>query len=293
MLDPLGEYLDPWARDRRLSSTGMRVALVAALAGSSPFLPVASASARDVPLKFDSADGTVLEATLAIPDTPGKHPAALLIGGFGPHDRDGSRQSGMYRLWSDGLVARGIMTLRYDKRGTGSSGGRGLSWLDPLRLRDDIAAATRTLGARKELLAGHLSLNGHSQGGDLALSVAPRLASVSRVVTLAAPGRPLGDYAPNSLALVRSIVGDAAAESLATANPVQDAARVRQPVLLIQGLADRVVDPSDADRLLRARRRVGRPTAILRVPGVGHVLVSKRSGRPPVDTLERVVRFIK
>ena len=261
------------------------LALTVVVWGSGPAL------GRDFGVEMTSRDGTQLTGTLSVPDGPGRHPAALLIGGFGPHNRDGRFQSSMYRLWSDGLVARGIVTLRYDKRGTGSSGGKPFAWLDPLRLQEDIVAAAQTLAARPEVRGGRLTLVGHSQGGDLALAVAPRLRFVTRIVTLAAPGRPLGDYSRSGLDLVRTIVGPTAAAALARADPLADAARVRQPVLLVQGLADRVVDPSDAERLLSARRRAGRPTRILRAPLLGHTMVDD-AGLVPRGLLNRVADFI-
>jgi hypothetical protein len=53
--------------------------------------------------------------------------AALLIAGSGPTDRDGNSalnlRSNVYKLLAEGLAAKGISTLRYDKRGVGASQG--------------------------------------------------------------------------------------------------------------------------------------------------------------------------
>ena len=54
----------------------------------------------------------------------GPHPAAVLVGGFEPANRDGAfgeRGDGAYRTWARELAARGLAVLRYDKRGTGES----------------------------------------------------------------------------------------------------------------------------------------------------------------------------
>ena len=54
---------------------------------------------------------------------PGSAPVAvvLIIPGSGPTDRDGNRPAGMkastYRLLAEGLAARGVASLRIDKRG--------------------------------------------------------------------------------------------------------------------------------------------------------------------------------
>jgi fermentation-respiration switch protein FrsA (DUF1100 family) len=136
-------------------------------------------------------------------------------------------------------------------------------------------------------------LVGHSHGGDLSLAAAAELAEVSRVVTLASPGRPLKTYSFGGLGLVRSVVGKDSANLLTQHDPRTDAARVRQRVLLVQGSADRVIDPGDVDRLLYARRAAGLPTKVLRVRGLGHIMVDRRTDLPPNGALARVARFVR
>ena len=135
-----------------------------------------------------------LSATLTVPPGPGPHPGAVLVGGFGPSNRDGvfgDRAGGTYREIALGLARRGVAVLRYDKRGIGESDGPALSWLDARPLAADAGGGGAGLVAMPGIDSAHVALIGHSQGGDLALEAARR-APVARVVTLSAPGGPLG-----------------------------------------------------------------------------------------------------
>jgi uncharacterized protein len=67
-----------------------------------------------------------LAATLLVPDGRGPMPVVVFIAGSGPTDRDGNspllpgKNNGTAML-ADGLAAKGIASLRYDKRGIGES----------------------------------------------------------------------------------------------------------------------------------------------------------------------------
>ncbi len=69
-------------------------------------------------------DQTTVDATLASPDRPGKHPGVVLVAGSGPTDRNwespllaGTNGSG--RLFAETLASAGYVTIRYDKRASG------------------------------------------------------------------------------------------------------------------------------------------------------------------------------
>ncbi len=72
----------------------------------------------------DAAAGVTLAGTLTEPPGAGPFPAALLIVGSGPHDRN-ETILGHKPFWvlADYLTRRGIAVLRYDKRGIGASTG--------------------------------------------------------------------------------------------------------------------------------------------------------------------------
>ena len=129
-----------------------------------------------------------LAGTLTLPSGVGPFPAAILIAGSGPHDRDenvaGHRP---FLVLADHLTRKGIAVLRYDKRGIGKSTGS----YDQATTEDfasDAEAAGNYLKSRKEINAQKIGLIGHSEGGLIAPMIASRSSDLAWVVLLAAPG---------------------------------------------------------------------------------------------------------
>ena len=271
--------------------------VIAALLSALLLLGGGGGAVADRPVAFAGGGGEVtLAGTIAVPPGPGPHPAAVLVGGFGPANRDGAfgeRGDGAYRAWARELAARGLAVLRYDKRGTGESGGAALSWLDARPLAADAAAAARALARLPGVDPARLTLIGHSQGGDLALAAAA-VAPVARIVTIGAPGRPLGllSRASGSAGrFLRRLLGPEVAAATLRRDPLRDAARARQPALLVHGTEDHTVPVEDMAALARARARAGRATQTLRVPGAGHFV--SVNGRVPEGAFDAIARFAR
>ncbi len=189
------------------------------------------------------------------------------------------------------LARRGLVVLRYDKRGIGRSQGPTLSWLDARPLAADAVAATRRLVSLPGVDTARVTLVGHSQGGDLALRAA-RTAPATRVVTLAAPGRRLGllpRAAGTPERLLSRLIGPDVAAATLERDPRPDAAAARQPVLLVHGARDRTVPIADMALLKTARDAARRRTATLRIPGVGHSL--QVEGRLSARIVDAVAGF--
>lgn len=92
-----------------------------------------------------------LAGTLVLPAGAGPFPAAILVSGSGPTDRDGNSRDGAggvalrndaLKLLAEGLAARGIATLRFDKRGVGASAGAVTSEAD-VRVGDFVEDVRR------------------------------------------------------------------------------------------------------------------------------------------------------
>jgi pimeloyl-ACP methyl ester carboxylesterase len=144
---------------------------------------------REEEVTFSNPKAQVsLAGTLTLPSGQGPFPAAILIAGSGPHDRDenvaGHRP---FLVLADHLTRKGIAVLRYDKRGIGKSTGN----YDQATTQDfasDATAALDTLKSRKEINGRKIGLIGHSEGGLIAPLIASRPSDVAWVVLLAAPG---------------------------------------------------------------------------------------------------------
>jgi alpha-beta hydrolase superfamily lysophospholipase len=121
-------------------------------------------------------------------------PTILLIAGSGPTDRDGRSRNvaaPYLKNLAEGLAARGIASLRYDKRGVARSAAAGPSEQD-LRFDhyvDDAARWVAWLRGRDDL--GSIAIAGHSEGA-LIGTRASLQAAVSTLVLLAPPGRTFG-----------------------------------------------------------------------------------------------------
>lgn len=132
--------------------------------------------------------GVRLAGTLTLPQGAGPFPAALLISGSGPQDRDetifGHKP---FRVLADYLTRRGIAVLRLDDRGVGASTGN-FAAATSQDFAGDAAAALAYLRGRKEVRADRVGLIGHSEGGIIAPMVAVQHPGVAFLVLIAAPG---------------------------------------------------------------------------------------------------------
>ena len=138
----------------------------------------------------NAVDGTKLAGTLTIPDTPGRHPAVLLITGSGSQDRDetifGHK---LFLVLADHFTRKGIAVLRVDDRGVGGSGGKTMSSTSE-DFAGDVCAGVEFLKSRPEIDPERIGLLGHSEGGIIAPMVAARRSDVACLVSLAGSALP-------------------------------------------------------------------------------------------------------
>jgi pimeloyl-ACP methyl ester carboxylesterase len=143
---------------------------------------------RETQSVFQSA-GLTLAGTFAAPDGSGPFPAALLLAGSGPLDRDGSIKRMPLNLSRDlavTLAEAGWASLRYDKRGVGASEGDYLS----TGFSDEVADAE---AARDWLMAqegvSSVVVIGHSAGALQAAELAGRQPTIAGAILLAATAK--------------------------------------------------------------------------------------------------------
>lgn len=283
---------------RSSTATRLVAAILATLAA--PCAPAVAA-----PLEAPGPQGP-LAGTLLMP-AAANPPVALIIPGSGPTDRDGDSPLGIkaapYRLLAQALAARGIASLRIDKRGLFGSAGA-LADANAVTLDDyaaDIHAWVKVLKARTG--AACIWLVGHSEGGLVALKAAADTDGLCGIVLLATPGRPMGEVlrrqfranpanAPYRAAAFEAIAALEAGRHVDTAtlapplrplfapplqrflisafafDPAPALAGLRLPALIVQGGRDLQVSDADARRLAAARPTAG----LVRLPDVNHVL---------------------
>ena len=140
---------------------------------------------------FDSVSNSVrLAGTLTRPPGPGPFPAAVLITGSGPQDRDeaimGHRP---FLVLADHLTRQGIAVLRYDDRGIGKSKGDFAKAVHT-DFVDDALGAVAWLKTRPDIDAKRLGLIGHSEGGIVAPLAAVRSSDIAFLVLMAGVGVP-------------------------------------------------------------------------------------------------------
>lgn len=292
----------------------MHKTLIALLAAPSLALaPVAATAPQAITATGPAGQ---LAGVLTPPTDDG--PVILVIPGSGPTDRDGNNPMGVtaasYRLLAEALGARGIGSVRIDKRGMFGSAATGV---DPNAVTiaayaDDVAAwadAARTATGRQCVW-----LLGHSEGGLIALAAVQRSGPVCGVILVAAPGRKLGDVMRQQLranpanapilddalsAIDRLETGERVDVSamhpalqglfapqiqgylidLFSHDPAALARDVKLPLLIVQGGNDTQVPEADGDAL-----RAAQPAArYLVLPAMNHVLKDVPQGDPAAN----------
>lgn len=266
------------------------------------------------------ANGFSLAGTIARPPAaPARQlPAVILVAGSGPQDRDETVFGiPIFGQLASRLADDGFLVLRYDKRGVGQSGGR-IESATLADYADDLRAAVRSVYDRKDVNRRQLAVIGHSEGGAVALIAAAKekkITALALAATIGVTGAMLNmaqvtrglDRAKRpeaereaTIALQKKIqtavlTGEGWEEvppalrrqadipwfkSFLAFDPAKPMADLRQPVLVVQGLLDTQVDPSNADlleKLARARKRAGR-VEVVKIPGVNHLLVPAVTG---------------
>jgi dienelactone hydrolase len=244
-------------------------------------------------VKIVAPEGHVLAGTLSSPRGAGPFPAAVLITGLGPSNRNGGQPPWMpLRDIADALTRAGVAVLRVDDRGVGASSGDHA----PSTTFDeahDVATEVAWLRKQPHIDRGRIALVGYSEGGLIAPMVAATDSSIAAIVTLAGPGVPGLEVARYQIeaAIVRDTTIAPADREAAIAkeladtltirersylsiDPLSYARRTRCPALIVQGANDLHVPLRSAERLAWAMRSGGNRDVTVRfIPGVSHALL--------------------
>lgn len=253
-------------------------------------------AAADV--SITAPQGRVLAGTLTAPLHGGPFPAAVLISGLSPHERNNGTPPWMpFRDIADALTRAGIAVLRVDDRGIGASTGDN-GTLTTFGKADDVRTEVRWLRARAGIDAHRIMLVGYSEGGLIAPMVAASDPSIAGVITLGGPGVngwDVGRYqiaaavngdptiapADRSKEIARQLAEPLTPHerSYLSIDPLAYDRRVKCPALIIQGGTDLLVPLRSAERIANAMRSAGNHDVIVRLfPNVSHALLSDVNG---------------
>lgn len=231
------------------------------------------------PVRFTARDGVPLSGLLYLPAArSGTRPVFLrLHGGPSSHALANWKPDVQY------LVARGIAVLDFNYRGS-TGAGKALAHLNDRRLRPneigDLLDAVAWIKRQPGLDGKRIAVGGISYGGYLTNAVVGRhpgvfVAAVSEVGVADWP-RNLRNASPRLKASDRLEYGNiddpADAAFLATLSPMNDAARVRTPMLIQSGANDPRNGADELDAYVTAIRAGGGQVQYRRYADEGHVM---------------------
>jgi uncharacterized protein len=267
-------------------------------------LIIAAAAIATMPITAPGPDGP-LAGTLI--DVGKGAPVVLIIPGSGPTDRDGNSPLGMtagsIRLLAEALGAKGVSSVRIDKRGL--AGSKGAVADGNAVTIGDYATDTRSwVGAIRAKTGVHcVWVLGHSEGALVALAAAQQPQGICGIISVSGAGRKLSDVIREQLAAnpANAPVLDTAMKALDALDrgervdvtgmhpalqklfapqvqgflidmfrqdPAKLAASLKVPLLIVQGERDLQVSVADAKALAAAQPKA----KLLLIPTMNHVL---------------------
>jgi uncharacterized protein len=257
-------------------------------------------SESEIVLKTPGGD---ISGTLTIPNNAKATPIVIIIAGSGPTDRDGNNplgvQTNAYKMLSIGFAKNMISALRFDKRGIGKSKSAMTSesdlrfenyindviaWISLIRfdkrfseiflLGHSEGSLIGMIAAGKAKVSGFISIAGVGRSADKLLQeqlkgkLPPQLLNESnRILDSLKIGKTVSNVNQNLLFLYRPGVQPYMI-SWIRYDPAKEIAKLKMPILIIQGSTDLQVTVNDA-RLLSASK----PDAkLLIIDKMNHVL---------------------
>jgi len=269
-----------------------------------------------------NASGFSLAVTVTLPTDAGttesgRWPAVVLVSGSEALDRNATLSGvPIFAHLAASLSKSGYLVVRYDKRGTGQSGGRPES----ARLSDyaeDLRDLVHFLDDRDDVDRDRIVVVGHNEGGWTSLLAAAQENKISAVALLETPSTRGADFVLEKQELeldrlssnatdrhekieLQSRINSAVLDdgpwdgipdrlrtqadtpwfrSFLEFDPSETIRRIRQPMLVIQGELDQQVLPYHAsriDEMVRAYRRT--TIEVVYLEGINHLLVPATTG---------------
>ncbi len=321
-LNPSGEIpAEVWVEGGRLvrfdmPSQSLSVARADVAAVSSRVVTGARPNDEQV---FVRAAGFNLAATVSKPATASEPlPAVILVGGSAVADRDETVAGvAIFSQLAGSIAEAGYLVVRYDKRGTGQSGGR----TEVATLGDfaeDVRAIVQFLRTRKDVDDDRIAVFGYSEGAAVGLIAADRERRIAALVlaggsaskgldlTLEQQRRLLEQSSMSeaerqkAIDLQQQILNAVVTgkgwegvapdirrqadtpfyQSLLTFDPDPLFRKVQQPILVLHGELDRQMPIHHAEELaqLARGRAKGRSSELVKFPTLNHLFVPATTG---------------
>jgi len=227
-------------------------------------------------ISYPAADGTMIPAYLTMSkDGPAKGRPAVVL----PHGGPSSRDTWGFDWLAQFLAARGYAVIQPNYRG---SAGFGEDFLGENAYRDwrtamsDISASGQYLVAQGIANPNKLAILGWSYGGYAALQSASLEPDRYKAVVAIAPVTDLAMLRSDSAKftdakLTRESIGKGT-EHLKPGSPLQNASRIKAPVLLVHGDKDINVASRHSVAMADALREAGTPVEFIRHKDLDHYL---------------------
>lgn len=251
-----------------------------------------------------NVEGGVMQGKVQIPDEAGPFPVAIIIAGSGPTDKDGNStaipgKNNSLKMLAEALATEGVASIRYDKRGIGDnislSGNE-----EDLRFDDYIDDAAAWIKyAQNDGSFSNVSVIGHSEGSLIGM-IASEREDADAFVSIAGAGKPVdevlisqletqlsGDLLEESEDILAELKQGETVQNVSPElqsvfrpsvqpymiswleyDPQQEIAKLKSPVLIINGSRDLQVPVSDAESLHHANQ----DSELLIIEDMNHVL---------------------
>lgn len=259
--------------------------------------------AQDIAYDLWTPTGEI-KGSLLMPESKNPVPVVLLLSGSGPTDRDGNQpnmKNNSLKMIATALQAQGIATIRFDKRAIAESKAAFTSELN-LRFEtyiDDTKAWIEKISKDKRF--SRIVVAGHSEGSLIGMVASVNNPKVKGFISIAGAGRPADEILKEQLQaqpmdikmtmynmLDKLKKGDTIANvpaqyysmfrpsvqpymiSWLKYNPQAEIAKLKIPVLLLQGTMDIQVKVTDFELLAKANPSAQKAL----IPDMNHVLKS-------------------
>ncbi len=267
------------------------------------------------------ANGFNLAATVTRPvgqQQKLRFPAAILVAGSGPQDRN-ELVFGIpiFAQIAGALADAGYLVVRYDKRGVAQSGGRAES-VTIQDYAEDLRAVLAYVAKRKDVDPRRIAVLGHSEGAAVAMLAGARdkrVAALGLIAGMGTTGAEVVLEQQQHLLSRSSFSEEERKQKIELQHKIHEAVRtgkgweqippdirkaaespwfqsflmfdparvikdIRQPILIVQGSLDTQVAPHHAQRLaeLARARKKGGAVDVKVIDGVNHLLVPAKTG---------------